>query len=215
DRDGHLDLFVANYLDFDLESAGKPGSNSNCNWKGIPVMCGPRGLPPGTPALYRNNGNGTFTDVSEASGVLKAKGSYMMTVAAADFDNDGWPDIYVACDSTPSYLLRNNHDGTFTDIGLESGVALSEDGQEQAGMGVAVGDYNLDGSLDIFKTHFSGDTHALYRNDGKGNFIDAAGAAGLAVETRYIGWGAGMFDLDNDGLPDILGVTGGIYANVE
>jgi enediyne biosynthesis protein E4 len=213
-RDGHLDLFVANYLDFDFESAGKPGSNSNCNWKGIPVMCGPRGLPPGAPALYRNNGNGTFTDVSESSGVLKAKGSYMMTVAAADFNNDGWPDLYIACDSTPSFLLRNNHDGTFTDIGLESGVALNEDGNEQAGMGVGVGDFNLDGNLDILKTHFSDDTSVLYRNTGKEYFDDVTVASGIGVETRFVGWGAGIVDLDNDGNPDLFIATGSTYPEV-
>ncbi len=215
DRDGHLDLFVSNYLDFDFQSIPKPGQNSNCNWKGVPVNCGPRGLPPGTPALYHNNGNGTFTDVSERSGISKAKGSYAMTAVGADFDNDGWPDIYVACDSTPSFLLRNNHDGTFTDIGLESGVALNEDGMEQAGMGIGIGDYNLDGNLDIFKTHFADDTNILYRNEGKGNFEDVTIRAGLGVETRYIGWGAGIVDLDNDGLPDLFLVTGNVYPEVE
>jgi hypothetical protein len=215
DRDGHLDLFVSNYLEFDFQSIPKPGQNSNCNWKGVPVNCGPRGLPPGMPALYHNNGDGTFTDVSERSGISKAKGSYAMTAVAADFDNDGWPDIYVACDSTPSFLFRNNHDGTFTDIGLESGVALNEDGMEQAGMGVGIGDYNLDGNLDIFKTHFADDTNILYRNEGKGNFEDVTIRAGLGVETRYIGWGAGIVDLDNDGLPDLFLVTGNVYPEVE
>src|SRR6266436_10170045 len=215
DRDGHLDLFVSNYLDFDFQSTPRPGQNSNCNWKGVPVNCGPRGLPPQVPALYHNNGDGTFTDVSDASGVSKAKGSYGMTAAAADFDNDGWPDIYVACDSTPSFLLRNNHNGTFTDIGLESGVALNEDGMEQAGMGIGIGDYNLDGNLDIFKTHFADDTNILYRNEGKGNFEDVTIRAGLGVETRYIGWGAGIVDLDNDGLPDLFLVTGNVYSNIE
>ena len=214
-RDGHLDLFVSNYLEFDFQSTPKPGQNSNCNWKGVPVNCGPRGLPPGVPALYRNNGDGTFTDVSVASGIGKAKGSYGMTAVAADFDNDGWPDIYVACDSTPSFLFRNNHDGTFTDIGLESGVALNEDGMEQAGMGIGVGDFNLDGNLDIFKTHFADDTNILYRNEGKGNFEDVTIRAGLGVETRYIGWGAGIVDLDNDGLPDLFFVTGNVYPEVE
>jgi hypothetical protein len=214
-RDGHLDLFVSSYLDFDMQSTPKPGQNSNCNWKGVPVNCGPRGLPPGTPVLYRNNGDGTFTDVSDASGISKAKGSYGMTAAAADFDNDGWPDIYVACDSTPSFLFRNNHNGTFTDIGLESGVALNEDGMEQAGMGIGIGDYNLDGNLDIFKTHFADDTNILYRNDGKGNFEDVTIRGGLGVETRYIGWGAGIFDLDNDGTPDLFLVTGNVYPEVE
>jgi hypothetical protein len=211
-RDGNLDLFVANYLDFDVTR--RPDNSSYCNWKGVPVMCGPRGLTPGVPALYRNNGDGTFTDVSDSSGVSKARGSYMMTAVAADLDDDGWPDIYVACDSTPSFLLRNNHDGTFTDIGLEAGVALNEDGNEQAGMGVGIGDFNLDGRLDILKTHFSDDTSVLYRNSGKGIFDDVTIASGLGVETRFVGWGAGFADLDNNGLPDIFWVTGGTYPEV-
>ena len=214
DRDGNLDLFVAHYLEFDFASVPKPGENANCNWKGIPVNCGPRGLPPGSPALYHNNGDGTFANVSAQSGVAKLKG-YPMTAVAADFDNDGWPDIYVACDSTPSFLLRNNRNGTFTDIGLESGVALNEDGMEQAGMGVGIGDYNLDGNLDIFKTHFADDTNILYKGDGKGNFDDTTISAGLGVETRFIGWGAGIVDLDNDGNPDLFFVTGSVYPEVE
>ncbi len=215
DRDGRLDLFVANYLEFDFDKIPKPGQNPYCNWKGIPVNCGPRGLPPSTPALYHNNGDGTFTDVSVKSGVTKARGSYSMTTVAADFDNDGWPDLYIACDSTPSFLLKNNHDGTFTDVGLESGVALNEDGMEQAGMGLGISDYNLDGSLDILKTHFADDTAVLYRNDGKGNFEDVTNSAGLGVETRYISWGAGIFDFDNDGYPDLFWVTGSVYPEVE
>jgi hypothetical protein len=138
-----------------------------------------------------------------------------MTAVAADYDNDGWPDIYVACDSTPSWLFRNQHDGTFRQEGLERGVALSEDGLEQAGMGVAVGDFDLDGSLDLFKTHFTDDTNVLYRNDGKGYFNDVTIRAGLGVETRYVGWGTGMVDLDNDGHPDIFVVTGSVYPEVE
>jgi hypothetical protein len=214
DRDGHLDLFVANYLEFDFAAVPRPGENANCTWKGIPVNCGPRGLPPGRFSLYHNNGKGVFTDVSARAGVAKARG-YGMTAVAADFDNDGWPDIYVACDSTPSLLFRNNHDGTFKEEGLERGVALNEDGMEQAGMGVGIGDYNLDGNLDIFKTHFTDDTSILYRNDGKGNFTDATISAGLGVETRYVGWGAGIVDLDNDGLPDLFLVTGNVYSNIE
>jgi hypothetical protein len=214
DRDGRLDLFVSHYLVFDIASVPKPGENTNCNWKGIPVNCGPRGLPPGSLALYHNNGDGTFTNVSAQSGMAKLKG-YAMTAVAADFDNDGWPDIYVACDSTPSFLLRNNRNGTFTDVGLESGVALNEDGMEQAGMGVGVGDYNLDGNLDIFKTHFADDTNILYKGDGKGNFEDTTISAGLGVETRFIGWGAGIVDLDNDGNPDLFFVTGSVYPEVE
>lgn len=215
DRDGHLDLFVSNYLEFDPKTIPKPGENPNCNWKGIPVNCGPRGLPPSVPALYHNNGDGTFTDVSEKSGVAKAKGSYGMTAVAADFNNDGWPEIYVACDSTPSFFFENNRNGTFTEAGLETGVALNEDGMEQAGMGVGVGDYNLDGSLDILKTHFADDTAVLYRNDGKGNFEDVTNASGLGVETRYISWGAGIYDFDNDGNPDLFWVTGSVYPEIE
>ncbi len=215
DRDGHLDLFVANYLDTTLEKLPRPGHNADCTWKGVPVNCGPRGLPTGFVQLFRNNGDGTFTETSRQSGVAASVGSYPMTAVAADYDNDGWPDIYVACDSTPSWLFRNQHDGTFREEGLERGAALSEDGLEQAGMGVGVGDYDLDGSLDIFKTHFSDDTNVLYRNDGKGNFDDVTIRAGIGVETRYVGWGTGMVDLDNDGLPDLFVVTGGVYAHVE
>ncbi|MGH9624370.1 MAG: CRTAC1 family protein [Bryobacteraceae bacterium] len=215
DRDGHLDLFVSRYVKFDIHKIPKPGQNPYCNWKGIPVNCGPRGLPTDVPALYHNNGDGTFTDVSQKSGVAKATGSYGMTAAAADFDNDGWPDIYVACDSTPSFLFHNNHNGTFSEIGLETGVALNEDGMEQAGMGLGIGDYNLDGSLDILKTHFADDTAVLYRNDGKGNFEDVTNPAGLGVETRFISWGACMLDLDNDGYPDLFWVTGSVYPEIE
>jgi enediyne biosynthesis protein E4 len=215
DRDGHLDLFVATYLNASLETLPKRGANADCRWKGVPVNCGPRGLPPGSVQLFRNNGDGTFTDVSRASGVAAASGSYPMTAVAADYDNDGWPDIYVACDSTPSWLFRNQHDGTFREEALERGIALSEDGMEQAGMGLAIGDYDLDGNIDVFKTHFADDTNVLYRNDGKGNFDDVTIRAGIGVETRYVGWGAGMVDLDNDGHPDLFVVTGSVYPEVE
>jgi len=215
DRDGHLDLFVSNYLKFDMARVPKPGQTAECNWKGVPVNCGPRGLPPGEHLLYRNNGDGTFRDVTVASGIAKGKGSYGMTAIAADFDNDGWPDIFVACDSTSSFYFRNKHDGTFEEEGIVRGVALNEDGMEQAGMGVGVGDYDLDGNLDLFKTHFADDTNILYRNDGKGNFEDMTIRSGLGVETRYVGWGAAMVDLDNDGLPDLFYVTGSVYPEVE
>ncbi|MDE3165747.1 MAG: CRTAC1 family protein [Acidobacteriota bacterium] len=214
DRDGRLDLFFATYLDFDLKTAPKPGGNASCNWKGVPVNCGPRGMAAAPLYLYRNNGDGTFRDVSRESGIEQAKGGYGMTAVAADFDNDGWPDIYVACDSTPSYLFRNNHDGTFREEGLIRGVALSEDGVEQAGMGVAVGDFNLDGSLDLFKTHFADDTNVLYQNNGRGVFEDVTLRTGLGVETRYVAWGAGMADLDNNGWPDLFVVTGSVYPEV-
>jgi hypothetical protein len=214
DRDGKLDLFVANYVDFDMKSTPRPDEPGACNYYGIPVNCGPRGLPYGRHSLYRNNGDGTFTDVTAASGIGKVEGGYGLTAAAADFDGDGWPDIYIACDSTPSLLFLNNHDGTFREEGLERGVALSEDGMLQAGMGVAVGDLDLDGTLDILKMHFRDDTPALYLNDGRGNFRDATIQSGLGVETRFVSWGTGIVDLDNDGRPDIFWVTGSIYPEV-
>ena len=215
DRDGHLDLFVSNYIRFDLQHAPVPGENSTCNWKGVPVNCGPRGLPTGRNFLYHNNGDGTFTDVTKKSGIADATETYGMTVVTADFDEDGWPDIFVACDSTPSLLFMNNHDGTFREEGVMRGVALSEDGMEQAGMGVGIGDYNLDGHLDLFKTHFIGDTPGFYRNDGKGNFDDVTRSVRVGVETRYTSWGTGMVDIDNDGYPDIFIVTGNVYPEVE
>ena len=214
-RDGHLDLFVSNYVRFSFEHAPVPGENVNCNWKGVPVECGPRGLPTGRHSLYRNNGDGTFTDVTEQAGIAKATESYGMTVVAADLDEDGWTDILVACDSTPSLLFMNNHDGTFREEGVLRGVALSDDGMEQAGMGVGVGDYDPDGHLDLFKTHFAEDANGLYHNDGKGNFDDLTRSSRLAVDTRYICWGAGIVDLDNDGYPDLFMVTGNVYPEVE
>jgi enediyne biosynthesis protein E4 len=215
DRDGHLDLFVSNYVGFTFESAGLPGENPYCRWKGIPVECGPRGLKTGKHSLYRNHGNGTFTDVTKEARIDRAPATYGLTVVAADFDEDGWQDIYVASDSTPSLLFMNNRDGTFREEGVLRGVGLSEDGMEQAGMGVGVGDYDLDGHLDLFKTHFLDDANILYHNDGKGNFDDVTRASHIGVETRYICWGAGIVDLDNDGLPDILMVTGHVYAQAE
>ncbi|MGC2473900.1 MAG: CRTAC1 family protein [Candidatus Sulfotelmatobacter sp.] len=214
-RDGHLDLFVSNYVRFDMAKAPIPGDGATCNWKGIPVNCGPMGLPTGRHLLYRNNGDGTFTDVSKDSGIDKATETYGMTVVAADFDEDGWPDIFVACDSTPSLLFMNNHDGTFREEGIVRGVAYSDDGMEQAGMGVGIGDYDLDGHLDLFKTHFMGDTCGIFRNDGKANFDDRTRAAKIGVETRFVSWGTGLVDLDNDGYPDIFIVTGSVYPEVE
>jgi enediyne biosynthesis protein E4 len=215
DRDGHLDLFVSNYLEFDFATVPKPGETPYCKWRGVSVNCGPRGLPPGRHSLYHNNGDGTFSDVTAKSGIDKSRRTYGMTAIAADFDNDGWPDIYVACDSTPSLYFRNRHDGTFAEEGLLRGVAVNEDGVEQAGMGVGVGDYNLDGSLDILKTHLSDDTNIVYRNDGKGNFTDETNRAGLRAESRFTCWGAGIVDLDNDGLPDLFITTGSVYPEVE
>lgn len=213
-RNGHLDLLVSNYVGFDFEHAPRPGVETNCNFKGVPVNCGPRGLPYGKHSLYRNNGDGTFTDVSKQSGISAVKETYGLSVVAADFDDDGWPDIYIACDSTPSVLLINNRDGTFRDEALKRGVALSEDGMEQAGMGVGVGDLFGNNRLDIFKTHFADDTNVLYRNLGNGNFEDSTSSSGLGVETRFIGWGAAVADFQNSGTNDILFVTGNVYPEI-
>jgi hypothetical protein len=214
-RDGHLDLFVSNYVGFDYGKTPLPGEKSYCFFLNMPVNCGPRGLPFGHHSLYRNNGNGTFSDVSEAAGIAGARSNYGLTVIAADFDDDGWPDIYVACDSSPSLLFLNNHDGTFSEEGGVRGVAYSEDGQQQAGMGVAVGDYDGKGHLDIFKTNFAGDLPVLYRNLGKGIFEDATRESGLAVDNRFVCWGTGLEDFDNDGWPDISVATGHIYPELE
>ena len=215
DRDGLLDLFVATYTDYDIRRVPKPGANANCNWKGVPTPCGPRGLRPGRQFLFRNRGDGTFEDVSEKSGIAKSRSSFGFTAVAADFDDDGWQDIYLACDSTPSLFFRNNHDGTFTEEGIERSLALNQDGMEQAGMGLAVADFNGDGMLDVLKTHFADDAPALYQNLGKGQFNDVALRSGLAVETRYVSWGAAMPDLDNDGLPDVVIATGNVYPDTE
>jgi len=214
DRDGRLDLFVANYLIFDPAKVPEPGKGPNCLWKGVPVNCGPKGLPTDTNLLYHNNGDGTFTDVSQASGIAKVQNRYAMTAIVTDYDNDGWPDLYVACDSTASILYKNNGDGTFKDVALETGSAYNEDGQPQAGMGVAVGDFDGDGFPDIFKTHFADDLPALYKNTGRGFFEDASRAAGFE-HTRYIQWGTGLVDLNNDGWPDVFTVTGNVYPEVE
>ena len=215
DRDGRLDLFVAHYLVLDLPSAREPGQGANCLWKGIPVNCGPKGLPTDTNRLLHNEGGGRFRDVSEASGVAKVTERYPMTAAAADFDGDGWVDIYVACDSSAAILYHNNADGTFTDVAVRSGSAYNDLGNAQAGMGLAVNDFNRDGLLDLLKTHFADDVPALYRNLGRGLFEDVAVAAGLGVENRHVEWGAGLPDLDNDGWPDVFYVTGNVYPEIE
>lgn len=213
DKDGFLDLFVANYIDFDPRTAPLPETGP-CLYRGLMVACGPPGLPGGKNILFHNNGDGTFTDVSEKAGILNTPGTYGLGVVVADFDNDGWPDIYVANDSSSSALYRNNRDGTFTEIGIEAGVAFGPDGKSQAGMGVSAADYDGDGWLDIVKTNFEGDTSSLYRNLGKNFFEDATFQSGLGRNTRFLGWGAGFFDFDNDGWPDILTCNGHVYPEV-
>ena len=214
DRDGKLDLFVANYIDLDLRTAPVPESGP-CLYKGVIVACGPPGLEGDTDILYHNNGNGTFTDVTDAAGIKKAGGTFGLGVLTADFDNDGWPDVYVANDSTPSLLFQNKKNGTFEDIGIEAGCSLSADGKPQAGMGVSAADYDLDGNLDIVKTNFAGDTPSLYHNLGNAHFEDATFSGGLGLHTKYLGWGCGFFDYDNDGWPDILICNGHVYPEVE
>ena len=215
DRDGRLDLFVSHYLDFDPAKIAKPGQPGQCNWKGVPVNCGPRGLPAAKPRLYHNQGDGRFQDVTGVSGIGSATPAYGLTVVSADLNGDGWLDVYVACDSTPSQLFLNQRDGTFVEAALESGLAVSDDGVEQAGMGLALGDFDRDGRIDVFKTNFADDTNNLYRNLGKGQFADHTIKSGLGVETRYVNWGAGMPDLDNDGWPDLFYVTGHVFPEVE
>ena len=214
DRDGSLDLFVCNYIKLDPDKL--PSQNDiYCQWKGIPVMCGPRGLTGDTNILYHNNGDGTFTDVSEKAGILKPGPRYSITPVSYDFDNDGWPDVYIAVDSEPSILFRNNHDGTFTDIAVMAGCAYSADGHEQSGMGVAVADYDCDGWFDIFKTNFSDDTCNLYHNNGDGTFSDVTFASGVGINNRYVAWGCGFIDYDNDGWADVLQVNGHVYPEID
>jgi hypothetical protein len=213
DRDGRLDLFVGNYIDFDPATTPRPESGL-CRYRGLPVACGPQGLTGGKNVLYHNRGDNTFEDVSERAGITRATGTYALGVSTLDFDNDGWVDLYVADDSSPSVLYRNNHDGTFTDVALRAGCAYSQDGRAQAGMGVAIGDYDRNGTMDIFKTNFAGDTATLYANTGAGLCEDRTFAAGLGLNTRWLGWGAAFVDLDNDGWLDLLLTNGHVYPEV-
>lgn len=216
DRDGWLDLFVANFLEFDITKVPPAGTqNSTCMWKGVSVLCGPRGLPSGSNILYHNNGDGTFTDVTEKAGIQKAGPRNSISAVSYDFDNDGWPDIYVSVDSEASLMFHNNRDGTFTDVGLMSGTAVNDEGREQAGMGISVADYDADGWFDIFKTNFTDDTCDLFHNDGDGAFSDVTFASGVGVNNNYVGWGCGFVDYDNDGWPDIIQVNGHVYPEVE
>ncbi len=212
DRDGWLDLFIGNYIDFDPKTVPVP-EDGDCLYKGLRVACGPPGLDGGKNILLHND-KGNFTDVSEKAGIFKTPGTYALGVLVADFDNDGWPDIYVANDSTSSALYHNNRDGTFTDIAIEAGVAYSADGKPQAGMGVSTADYDGDGNLDIVKTNFAGDTSSLYRNMGNNFFEDQTFTAGLGGNTRFLGWGAMFLDYDNDTWPDIMLTNGHVYPEV-
>jgi hypothetical protein len=214
DRDGNLDLFVGNYIDLNLKTAPTP-EEANCTYKGIQVACGPPGLEGGKNILYHNNGNGMFTDVSEKSGILSALGTYALSAVAADLDNSGWPNIYVANDSTAATYYVNQKNGTFQDQAVQAGVAYSPDGKPQAGMGVSIGDYNRDGLLDIIKTNFAGDTDSLYMNLGDSSFDDQTYQAGLGINTRLLGWGVSFMDIDNDGWLDILVANGHVYPEVD
>jgi hypothetical protein len=214
-HDGHLDLFVSAYVAFADATRYAPGNRPNCFWKGLGVMCGPHGLAGSHNALFRGNGDGTFTDVSEAAGLLKARPAYGFTPLVFDYDNDRWPDVYVSNDSSASLLFHNNGNGTFKEVGLEAGVALTADGRAQAGMGVSAGDYNRDGRLDIVKTNFDDDTTSLYLNRADGTFDDATVAGGLAVNTRYLGWGTGFLDFDLDTWPDIFIANGHVYPEAD
>ncbi len=214
DGDGDLDLFVANYLKFDFETTPKPGDNPYCYYRNLPTACGPRGLPFDRNLLYRND-DGVFVDVSEASGVAAPDRNYALGVVTGDFNGDGWTDIYVACDRTPSLLYINQQDGTFQDEALLRGAALDENGQALSGMGVAAADFDGDGFSDIFRTNFSDERSTLYRNRGEGDFDEVTAQAGMGLNTRYVGWGVGFLDLDNDGWKDVLLVNGHVFPEVE
>ena len=214
-RNGLLDLFVANYIELDMVHGPRPSlAIPNCNYQGVPTNCGPMGLAAPRHYFYRNNGNGTFTDISKETGIASLQGSFGLTAVVLDADEDGWPDIFVACDSTFSFLLMNNHDGTFREEALLRGIAVNPNGERMAGMGVGLGDYDLDGHLDVFKTHFYNQPMGLFHNDGKGNFEDVAAQVGVGNDHRYINWGAGMIDLDNDGYPDLFCASGTVYPEL-
>ncbi len=215
DNDGNLDLFVSNYVAFDFNNLPDFGKGKLCQYKGIPVQCGPRGLPGDGDSLYHNNGDGTFADVSKKAGVSDPDGYYGLGVICSDFDGDGLVDIYVANDSTPNFLYHNNGDGTFKDIGFNSGTAVNENGSEQGSMGVTVGDYDHDGKFDLFVTNFDDDYNTLYHNDGRNSFTDVSYAAKVAaVSLPYVGWGTKFFDYDNDGWVDLFVVNGHVYPQI-
>jgi enediyne biosynthesis protein E4 len=215
-KDGFLDLVVAHYIEFDPAHTPHPGEKSQCQWKGLPVICGPRGLPGETISLYQNDGHGHFADVSDLMHITTPKDYYCFTPLVTDFDNDGWPDIYVACDSTASLYFHNlGGSKGFEEMGVLAGVAYNQEGREQAGMGVATADFRHVGRFDIFKTNFTGDTHTFYQNEGENNFSDDTIAAGLAVNTTYLGWGTAALDIDNDGWKDLILANGHVYPEVD
>jgi hypothetical protein len=215
DNDGRLDIFIANYVKFDFSTTPKPGANPYCWYRDLAVSCGPRGLPFDRNLLYRNNGNGTFTDVSDASGISKPNQSYCLSVLTGDFSQHGRTDIFVACDQTPSLLYINRGDGTFSEEALLRGAAFDENGKAMSGMGAAAADYDGDGKPDIFRTNFSDERETLYRNRGAAEFDDVTIAAGLAGNTRFVGWGCGFLDIDNDGWKDLLLVNGHVFPEVD
>jgi hypothetical protein len=215
DRDGDLDLFVTNYVDFDVNNLPEFGKGKQCQYKSIPVQCGPRGLKGAGDSLYRNNSDGTFTDVSKAAGVTDPDGYYGLGIITSDFDEDGWIDVYVANDSTPNFHYRNKGDGTFEEIGFSAATAVNENGSEQGSMGVTVGDYDHDGKLDLFVTNFADEYNTLYHNNGKNSFTDLSFAAKVAaVSLPYVGWGTKFFDYDNDGWVDLLIANGHVYPQL-
>ena len=215
-RDGYLDLFVSNYVDFKLEDLPQFGKGKLCQYRGVPVQCGPRGLPGSGDTLYRNNGDGTFTDVSKAAKVDDPSGYYGLGVMWTDFDDDGWPDILVANDATPNYAYRNNHDGTFTEMGFTLGFAVNENGIEQGSMGISIGDYDRDGRLDVVVTNFSDDYNTIYHKNSDGTFTDVSRTTKTAeASIPYVGWGTKFFDYDNDGWLDLFVVNGHVYPQIE
>jgi hypothetical protein len=215
DRDGRLDLFIANYLRFDIGTVPLPGANPYCFYKNVPVNCGPRGLEFDRNQLFHNDGDGKFSDASETTGIARPNRSYSLSVLTGDFNNDGWPDIFVAADQTPSLLYINDGKGHFEEEALLRGTALDESGKALSGMGATAADYDGDGWLDIFRTNFSDEYETLYRNRGNGDFDDATQKAGLSINTQYVGWGCGFFDFDNDGWKDLLLVNGHVFPEVD
>jgi hypothetical protein len=217
DRDGYVDLFVARYVHLDINKLPEFGSNEKfCRFKGILVQCGPWGMEGESDFLFHNRGDGTFEEVSRKAGMDDARHRYGLGAVWGDYDNDGWPDLYVANDAGPNFLYHSLHDGTFEEIGLLTGVALSDDGQELGSMGVDFGDYDHDGRLDIFVTNFTEQVDNLYRNLGNQSFTDVGWASKTGQPSYpYIKWGTGFVDFDNDGWLDIFVANGHVYPQVD